>query len=73
MMPVTQAQSAASLFACSPLVVAALHLPDLGGARRMPMAELEDYLLSNAAVFAQGGHPVDHAPGPDQGAGSGHT
>ena len=56
-MPVTQAQSAASLFACSPLVVAALHLPDLVGARRMPMAQLEDYLLSNAAVFAQAGIP----------------
>lgn len=51
-------QSAATLFACSPLVIAALHLPDLGVARATTMAQLEDYMLANAAVFAEAGVPA---------------
>lgn len=51
------AQSAASLFALRPLVVGALHLPDLAVAAQTSMAQLEDYLLANAAVFADGGVP----------------
>jgi predicted TIM-barrel enzyme len=54
----TEAQSAASLFKTNPLVIAALHLPDLAVARGTTMAELEDYVLANSAVFAEAGVPA---------------
>jgi hypothetical protein len=38
-------------------VIAALHLPDLAVARQTSMAYLEDYVLANAAVFAEAGVP----------------
>lgn len=38
-------------------IIAALHLPDLAVARDTSMAYLEDYVLANAAVFAQAGVP----------------
>jgi len=46
------------LFARKPLVVGALHLPDLGIARGTSMAALEDYMLVNARVFAEAGVPA---------------
>jgi predicted TIM-barrel enzyme len=46
------------LFTARPLVVAALHLPDLAiGPRRSP-AWIEDYVLANARVFAEAGVPA---------------
>ena len=38
-----------------PAVIGALHLPDLGVARATSMAFLEDYVLTNVAVFANAG------------------
>lgn len=46
------------LLAVKPLIVAALHLPDLAVARETSMATLERYVLTNAAVFAQAGIPA---------------
>ena len=46
------------LFSLRPLVVAALHLPDLAVARQTTMAWLEDYVLTNAEVFAAAGIPA---------------
>jgi predicted TIM-barrel enzyme len=54
----TEAQSAITLFHTTPLVISALHLPDLAVARGTPMAQLEDYVLANAAVFAEAGVPA---------------
>jgi len=51
-------QTAASLFAVRPLVIAALHLPDRASDRGMSMARLEDYVLANAEVFADAGVPA---------------
>ena len=53
-----------------PLVVAALHLPDLAVARHITMAWLEEYVLANAEVFAGAGIPaimlqdMTRVPGP---------
>lgn len=45
-----------SLFDLAPLVIAALHLPELGiGHKPVSMAWLEDYVLQNLAVFSEGG------------------
>jgi len=38
-------------------IIAALHLPDLAVARQISTAYLEDYVLANAAVFAEAGVP----------------
>lgn len=38
-----------------PLVIAALHLPDLSVGRHLSMAFLEDYVLANTEVFAEAG------------------
>ena len=40
-----------------PAIIAALHLPDLSVARHISMAYLEDYVLTNTAVFANAGVP----------------
>ncbi len=45
------------VFAPRPLVIAALHLPDFGKLRDKGMAFLEDYVATNARVFAQAGVP----------------
>ncbi len=45
------------LFSARPLVIAALHLPDFGRLRDKSMAWLEDYVVTNARVFAQAGIP----------------
>ena len=45
----------AALSSGEPAVIGALHLPDLGITRAMSMAFLEDYVLANAAVFANAG------------------
>ena len=47
-----------SLWDVKPCLIASLHLPDLALARHTTMAELEDYVLSNAAVFVEGGIPA---------------
>jgi membrane complex biogenesis BtpA family protein len=48
-----------NIFDLRPLVIAALHLPELGvGHKPIPMAWLEDYVMSNMAVFADGGVPA---------------
>jgi predicted TIM-barrel enzyme len=44
------------VFAPRPLVIAALHLPDLTR-ERQSMAALEDYVATNARVFAEAGVP----------------
>jgi uncharacterized protein len=41
-----------------PVIIAALHLPDLSVARESSMVFLEDYVLTNATVFAQAGMPA---------------
>lgn len=46
------------LFATTPLVIAALHLPDPVTAGRASPAWLEDYVLTNARVFAEAGVPA---------------
>jgi predicted TIM-barrel enzyme len=51
-------QSKATLFATKPLVVAALHMPDMASARGTSMARLEDYVLANATIFADAGVPA---------------
>lgn len=48
----------ASLFDLRPLVIAALHLPDLAVARGRPMQGLRDHVLRNAEVFADAGIPA---------------
>jgi predicted TIM-barrel enzyme len=48
----------ASLFERKPLVVGALHLPDLRARRALTMAELERFLLVNVEAFAAGGIPA---------------
>lgn len=45
------------VFAARPLVIAALHLPDFGRLRDKGMAWLEDYVATNARVFADAGVP----------------
>ena len=45
------------VFAPSPLVIAALHLPDFARSRERSMAYFEDYAATNARVFAQAGIP----------------
>ena len=45
----------AALSSGEPAVIGALHLPDLGITRATSMAFLEDYVLANAAVFANAG------------------
>lgn len=45
------------VFSARPLVIAALHLPDFGRMRDKSMAWLEDYVATNARVFAQAGVP----------------
>jgi len=45
------------VFAPRPLVIAALHLPDFGKLRDKGMAFLEDYVATNARVFAEAGVP----------------
>ncbi|TRZ45697.1 phosphoric monoester hydrolase [bacterium] len=48
-----------SLFDLHPLVITALHLPELGmGHKPMSMSWLEDYTLKNLAVFVEGGVPA---------------
>lgn len=42
----------------APLIVGALHLPDLSVARATSMSYLEDYVLANARVFAEAGVPA---------------
>jgi predicted TIM-barrel enzyme len=45
-----------SLLQLKPLVISALHLPDLGaGGRAISMTWLEDYILQNFAIFDRGG------------------
>lgn len=46
------------VFAQSPLVIAALHLPDFSLSRRTSMAWFEDYAVANARVFAKAGIPL---------------
>jgi predicted TIM-barrel enzyme len=47
------------LFDLRPLVIAALHLPELGiGHKPTSMGWLEDYVMKNLAVFAEGGVPA---------------
>lgn len=41
-----------------PAVISALHLPDPFAMPEMSQAQLEDYVLTNAAVFAQAGMPA---------------
>lgn len=48
----------ASLLDLNPLVIAALHLPDLAVARGTPMRRLRDHVLRNAEVFAEAGLPA---------------
>lgn len=45
------------LFQTRPLVIAALHLPDFTLSRQRSMAWLEDYVVTNARVFAAAGVP----------------
>ena len=48
-----------NLFDLQPLVITALHLPELGkGHKPIPMSWLEDYVLKNLAVFVKGGVPA---------------
>ncbi len=48
-----------NLFDLKPLVVAALHLPELGpGHKPLSMSWLEDYVLRNLEVFVRGGIPA---------------
>ena len=48
-----------NLFDLQPLVITALHLPELGrGHKPISMNWLEDYVLKNLAVFAEGGVPA---------------
>lgn len=50
---------ATNLFDLKPLVVTALHLPELRlGQPPIPMSWLEDYVLKNMAIFSQGGIPA---------------
>jgi predicted TIM-barrel enzyme len=46
------------LLANRPMVVVSLHLPDLAVARQTSMATLEEYVLTNAAVFSEAGIPA---------------
>ena len=48
-----------NLFDLHPLVITALHLPEMGmGHKPISMNWLEDYVLNNLAVFVQGGVPA---------------
>jgi len=48
-----------NLFDLHPLVITALHLPELGkGHKPISMSWLEDYVLKNLAVFVKGGVPA---------------
>ncbi len=48
-----------SLFDLQPLVITALHLPEIGmGHKPISMSWLEDYVLKNLAVFVEGGVPA---------------
>jgi len=45
-----------SILNLKPLIIASMHLPDLGGAgRAISMAWLEDYVAQNLAIFEKGG------------------
>jgi uncharacterized protein len=46
------------LFKIDPLVITALHLPQLRHMQNLPMSWLEDYVLQNFAVFVKGGVPA---------------
>lgn len=46
------------LFHLDPLVITALHLPQLRHMQNLPMSWLEDYVLQNFSVFAKGGIPA---------------
>lgn len=46
------------LFALDPLVITALHLPELRHMRDLPMSRLEDHVMMNMEVFAKGGIPA---------------
>lgn len=46
-----------TLFERTPLVIAALHLPDFALSRHRSMAWYEDYALTNARIFADAGVP----------------
>ncbi len=58
------------LFTAAPLVIGALHLPDLAVARDLSVSWLEDYTLTNARVFAEAGFPAlmlqDQTRAPDK-------
>lgn len=46
------------IFDKSPLVIAALHLPDFAQSRHLSIAWYEDYVVANAGVFAKAGIPL---------------
>ena len=46
------------IFCLDPLVIAALHMPQLRHMQNLPMSWLEDYVLKNFSVFVQGGIPA---------------
>jgi uncharacterized protein len=46
-----------SLFASGPVIIAALHMPDFALSRHRSVAWYEDYVLTNARVFATAGIP----------------
>lgn len=52
------ATKATFLHAPEPAIIGALHLPDFSTARATSMAFLEDYVLTNARVFAEAGFPA---------------
>lgn len=47
----------ARFFQSKPLVIAALHVPDFVQSRHRPMDWYEDYVVTNARVFAEAGVP----------------
>jgi hypothetical protein len=49
--------SSLRVFSPKPLVIAALHLPDFARSRGKSMAAYEDYVATNAKVFAEAGVP----------------
>ena len=46
------------VWSSDPLVIVALHLPDLRLSRPLAVLALEDYVLGNAGIFAQAGMPA---------------
>jgi uncharacterized protein len=46
------------LLQVDPLIITALHLPQLRHMRNLPMSWLEDYVLQNFSVFVKGGIPA---------------